>query len=148
MACVTETSEDPWRLERFVTAQDEAGTFQRAVTELRAGMKRGHWMWFVFPQITGLGMSTTSRHYAITSLDEARAYLAHPVLGTRLRQCARIVADTEGKTAEEIFGLIDALKLRSSMTLFAEAEAGETAFREVLVKFFGGVPDEATLTRL
>ena len=146
--------DDPYRLERFVAAQDEVGTFQRAVTELRAGAKRGHWMWFVFPQIAGLGTSSTARHYAITSLDEARAYLAHPVLGTRLRECARIVADTEGRTAEQIFGLIDALKLRSSMTLFAEAEAeaeaeaGETAFREVLVKFFGGVPDEATLTRL
>ncbi len=148
MAYVTEMSEDPWPLERFVTAQDEVGTFQRAVSELRAGAKRGHWMWFVFPQVAGLGMSTTSRHYAITSLDEAHAYLAHPVLGTRLRLCARIVADTEGKTAEEIFGLIDALKLRSSMTLFAETETGDSVFREVLVKFFGGVPDEATLTRL
>ena len=145
---------DPWRLERFVAAQDETGTFQRAVTELRAGAKRGHWMWFVFPQIAGLGMSPTSRHYAITSLDEARAYLAHPVLGTRLRECARIVAGTEGRTAEEIFGLIDALKLRSSMTLFAAAAdaagnaAGETVFRDVLAKHFAGLPDEATLARL
>jgi len=154
MAGVSEMIDDPWRLKRFVAAQDETGTFQRAVTELRAGTKRGHWMWFVFPQITGLGMSPTSRHYAITSLDEARAYLAHPVLGTRLRECARIVAGTEGRTAEEIFGLIDALKLRSSMTLFAAAAeaagraAGETVFREVLAKHFAGLPDEATLSRL
>jgi len=154
MAGVSEMSDDPWRLERFVAAQDETGTFRRAVTELRAGAKRGHWMWFVFPQIAGLGSSPASRHYAITSLDEARAYLAHPVLGTRLRECARIVAGTEGRTAEQIFGLIDALKLRSSMTLFAEAggatgtAAGETVFREVLAKHFGGLPDEATLARL
>jgi len=154
MAGVSELSDDPWRLERFVAAQDEVGTFQRAVTELRAGAKRGHWMWFVFPQIAGLGTSSTARHYAITSLDEARAYLAHPVLGTRLRECARIVADTEGRTAEQIFGLIDALKLHSSMTLFAEATdatgnaVSETVFREVLAKHFAGLPDEATLSRL
>jgi uncharacterized protein (DUF1810 family) len=154
MAGVTETSDDPFRLERFVAAQDETGTFHRALAELRGGAKHGHWMWFVFPQVAGLGMSATSRHYAISSLAEARAYLAHPVLGPRLRECARVVHGTEGKTAEQIFGLIDALKLRSSMTLFAEAEAeartgtSEAVFREVLAKFFGGVPDEATLTRL
>jgi uncharacterized protein (DUF1810 family) len=154
MACVTELNDDRWRLERFVAAQDETGTFQRAVAELRAGAKSGHWMWFVFPQIAGLGTSATSRHYAITSLEEARAYLAHPVLGPRLRECARIVADTEHRTAEEVFGLIDALKLRSSMTLFTVASdatenaAGPTVFREVLAKHFGGLPDEGTLARL
>jgi uncharacterized protein (DUF1810 family) len=154
MAGVSEMSGDRWRLERFVAAQDEAGTFRLAIAELRAGAKRGHWMWFVFPQITGLGISATSRHYAITSLDEARAYLAHPVLGPRLRQCARIVADTDARTAQQVFGLIDALKLRSSMTLFAvagdaaENAASETVFREVLAKHFSGLPDEATLARL
>jgi uncharacterized protein (DUF1810 family) len=147
---VSEMSDDPFRLERFVEAQDEVGTFHRALAELRGGAKRSHWMWFVFPQVAGLGMSTTSRHYAISSLAEARAYLAHPVLGPRLRECARVVAATEGRTAEQIFGLIDALKLHSSMTLFAEAEAEavEAVFRDVLAKFFGGVPDEATLARL
>jgi uncharacterized protein (DUF1810 family) len=146
---------DPWRLERFVAAQDRAGTYRHAVAELRAGAKMSHWMWFVFPQIAGLGMSATSRQYAISSVQEARAYLAHPVLGPRLRECAQIVADTEVRSAERIFGPIDAIKLRSSMTLFAAAdEAGETAvsganvFHAVLVRYFGGVPDEATVARL
>jgi uncharacterized protein (DUF1810 family) len=144
--------DDPWRLERFVAAQERRGAYQRALAELRAGAKVSHWMWFVFPQIAGLGMSAMSQEFAISSLAEARAYLAHPVLGSRLRECARIVADTEGRSAERVFGPVDAMKLRSSMTLFAAAdEAGETggnAFREVLAKYFGSVPDEATVTRL
>ena len=175
MGCVSDAKSDPWRLDRFVAAQDRGGTYQRAVAELRAGAKVSHWMWFVFPQVAGLGMSAMSREYAISSRDEARAYLAHPVLGPRLRECARIVADTEGTTAEQVFGHVDAIKLRSSMTLFAaaaeaaaaqdgatqdgaaeegatgEAEPGEsgvTVFREVLAKYFGGVPDEETLARL
>jgi uncharacterized protein (DUF1810 family) len=115
--------DDAWRLERFVAAQDQGGTYQRAVAELRAGAKASHWMWFVFPQIAGLGMSAMSRQYAISSVAEARAYLAHPVLGPRLRECARIVAGTAGRSAQQVFGPVDAMKLRSSMTLFAAAEA-------------------------
>ena len=121
MGCVSDASSDPWRLERFVAAQDRGGTYRSAVAELRAGAKVSHWMWFIFPQVTGLGMSAMSREYAISSDAEARAYLAHPVLGPRLRECARIVADTEGRSAEQVFGYIDAVKLRSSMTLFAAA---------------------------
>ena len=157
---------DPWRLDRFVTAQERGGTYQRAVAELRAGAKVSHWMWFVFPQVAGLGVSAMAREYAISSVAEARAYLAHPVLGPRLRECARVVAGTEGRSAERIFGPVDAMKLRSSMTLFAAADAAETGatgaaggrqapgeadgnvFRAVLAKYFGGVPDEATVARL
>ncbi len=139
---------DPYRLERFTAAQDQHGTYQRATAELRAGRKVSHWMWFVFPQIEGLGLSAISRQYAISSLDEARAYLAHPVLGPRLIAAASIIAAAEGTTAEQILGPVDALKLRSSMTLFAAANPGEPVFAEVLVKYFEGAPDEATLARL
>jgi uncharacterized protein (DUF1810 family) len=151
MAGVSDESSDPWRLERFTVAQDRGGTYQRVVAELRAGAKASHWMWFVFPQVAGLGLSAMSREYAISSVDEARAYLTHPVLGPRLRECARILADTEGRSAERIFGPVDAVKLRSSMTLFAAAGEdadGGAVFREVLGKYFGGLPDEATLARL
>lgn len=134
-------------LGRFVRAQDEGGAYQRAAAELRAGRKAGHWMWFIFPQIAGLGSSAMSRRYAISGLPEARAYLGHPVLGRRLTECARIVAAASG-TAEDIFGGIDAMKLRSSMTLFAAAAPDEPVFGEVLAKFFGGAPDDATLARL
>ncbi len=140
--------DDPYGLERFVAAQDDGGTYQRAVAELCAGAKRGHWMWFVFPQIAGLGFSAMSRRYAITSLAEARAYLAHPVLGPRLTDCARTVAATEGKSAAAILGDIDAIKLCSSMTLFRTAAPEEPVFGEVLEKYFGGEPDPATLERL
>lgn len=139
---------DPYRLERFVSAQDSNGTYQRAAAELRAGRKMGHWMWFVFPQIEGLGFSAMSREYAISSLAEAQAYLRHPVLGPRLKESARIVAGTEGKSAAQVFGDVDALKLRSSMTLFAAAAPDEPVFAEVLEKYFTGAPDEATVTRL
>jgi uncharacterized protein (DUF1810 family) len=135
---------DPHGLERFVAAQDQSGTYAAAVAELRAGRKRGHWMWFVFPQIAGLGQSPISRRYAIASLEEARAYLAHPVLGPRLTECARIVGGLEGHTAQGIFGGIDALKLRSSMTLFYRADPEEPAFGRVLEAYFDGIPDEAT----
>ena len=146
---VKETRSDPYRLERFVAAQERGGTYKRAVAELRAGAKVSHWMWFVFPQIAGLGMSAMSQEFAISSIAEARAYLAHPVLGPRLHECARIVANTGGKSAERIFGPVDAMKLRSSMTLFAAAdEAAQNAFDAVLVKHFGGVADEVTVTRL
>jgi uncharacterized protein (DUF1810 family) len=144
-------NEDPWRLTRFVTAQDRGGTYQRAVAELRVGEKRSHWMWFIFPQVAGLGMSAMSREYAISSADEARAYLAHPVLGPRLRECAAIVAQAEGRTADQVFGPVDAMKLRSSMTLFAVAVGQGTdpsVFADVLEKFFDGRPDEATVTLL
>jgi uncharacterized protein (DUF1810 family) len=150
MAMNSGRDSDPWGLARFVEAQDQGGTYQRAVAELRAGAKVSHWMWFVFPQIAGLGMSAVSRQFAVSGAGEARAYLGHPVLGPRLRECTAIVAGTEGLSAEAIFGPADAMKLRSSMTLFAAAadEAGGAVFREVLSKYFGGVPDEATITRL
>ena len=135
---------DPYGLERFVSAQNQADTFATAAAELRAGAKRGHWMWFVFPQIAGLGQSPTSRRYAIASLDEARAYMAHPVLGPRLIDCARILCELGGRTAQDIFGGIDAIKLRSSMTLFARAAPDNPVFDQVLDAYFGGVPDEAT----
>jgi uncharacterized protein (DUF1810 family) len=140
--------DDPWRLERFVTAQDRGGTYQRAVAELRAGAKASHWMWFVFPQVAGLGFSAMSQEYAISGLEEARAYLQHPVLGPRLRECTRVVAEAGDMTAEKIFGSVDAMKLRSSMTLFAAAAPEEAVFAEVLTKYFGGARDDATLARL
>jgi uncharacterized protein (DUF1810 family) len=140
--------DDPYRLERFAQAQDVGGTYQRAVAELRAGRKLSHWMWFVFPQVAGLGFSAMSQRYAISGLTEARAYLNHPVLGPRLTECARIVAGTEDRTADDIFGPVDAMKLRSSMTLFAAAAPQERVFAEVLAKHFGGVRDDATLARL
>lgn len=131
-------------LERFVTAQDDGDTYRHAVEELRRGRKTSHWMWFVFPQLAGLGQSPISRHYAIASLAEAAAYLAHPVLGPRLVECAGIVAATRGRTAQEIFGVIDAQKLRSSMTLFSRAAPEEAVFTEVLAQFFDGQPDPVT----
>ena len=135
---------DPFGLERFVSAQNRADTFATAIDELRAGRKRSHWMWFVFPQIAGLGHSSMSQTYAISSLEEARAYLAHPTLGPRLTECARILCELEGRTAQEIFGGIDAIKLRSSMTLFAYADSANPIFGQVLEAYFGGVPDDAT----
>ena len=135
---------DPYGLERFVSAQNRADRFATAVDELRAGRKRSHWMWFVFPQIAGLGHSPTSQVYAISSLDEARAYLKHPILGPRLTEGARIVAELDGLTAQDIFGGIDAIKLRSSMTLFAYADSANPIFGQVLEAYFGGVPYEAT----
>ncbi len=138
------TTEDPFDLQRFVRAQDEGGTYGRALAELRRGAKVSHWMWFVFPQIAGLGQSAIARRYAISSLAEARAYLDHPVLGPRLTECAGVVAVLTGRTAEQIFGGIDALKLRSSMTLFLHAGPQQPAFQQVLDRYFGGVADTAT----
>jgi uncharacterized protein (DUF1810 family) len=134
-------------LERFVTAQ--AGIHDRAVAEIRAGRKDSHWMWFVFPQLSGLGRSDVSRYFAIGSLAEARAYLAHPLLGPRLREAARaaLMAPPD-LSAEAIFGPIDSLKLRSSMTLFHRADPGEPLFAAVLARFYGGRPDDATDRRL
>jgi uncharacterized protein (DUF1810 family) len=139
---------DPFDPERFVAAQDQGGTYEAAVAELRAGRKRSHWMWFVFPQIAGLGQSPISRRYAISSLDEAKSYVSHPVLGPRLIDCARVVAGLGSDSAEEVFGGIDALKLRSSMTLFARADPRNPVFGEVLDAYFGGEPDPATLRLL
>jgi uncharacterized protein (DUF1810 family) len=135
---------DPFDLERFLAAQDHGGTYDRALTELEEGRKRGHWMWFVFPQLAGLGSSPMSQRYAISSLAEARAYLDHAVLGSRLLACCDALNRLGGGSAEEIFGWIDAVKLRSSMTLFARADPEAAAFRGVLHAYFGGQPDDAT----
>ena len=133
-------------LDRFVLAQQ--GVYAGVLDELRRGRKVGHWIWFIFPQVAGLGRSAMSELYAISSLDEAREYLAHPVLGARLRECAAIVVATTGRTALDIFGSIDAVKLRSSMTLFHRAAPDEPVFRKVLDRFYDGRADEATDARL
>ena len=133
-------------LERFVLAQ--APVYGDVVEELRRGRKTSHWMWFVFPQVAGLGLSGMSRRYAIASLDEARAYLAHPILGPRLRECAGLLLASGGSSAEAILGGIDAVKLRSSMTLFHRAAPDEPLFQAVLDRYYGGVPDDATDARL
>ncbi len=137
---------DPLDLTRFVTAQEPVIGTVRA--ELAKGRKRSHWMWFVFPQIAGLGNSEMSRRYAISGLEEARAYLAHPVLGERLRECTRLVLAVEGRSAHEVFGSPDDTKFRSSMTLFAQAAPDEPLFGACLDKYFKGSPDQATLSRL
>ncbi|WP_285246200.1 DUF1810 domain-containing protein [Pseudarthrobacter sp. efr-133-R2A-89] len=131
-------------LERFVAAQDGGDTYGSALGELQLGNKTGHWMWFIFPQVAGLGRSATSRTYAISSLAEARAYLDHPVLGPRLLECALALTTHAGRSASDILGGIDAQKLRSSMTLFLRAAPGETVFKTVLAQFFDGEPDPAT----
>lgn len=132
-------------LQRFVDAQ--ARVLDRVRAELKAGEKKSHWMWFVFPQIKGLGHSEAARRYAIHSLDEAKAYIAHPVLGPRLKECTRAVLAVTGKSAEAIFGHPDDLKFRSSMTLFAHASS-EPCFRQALDKFFGGEEDSETVKTL
>jgi uncharacterized protein (DUF1810 family) len=139
---------DRFDLQRFVDAQDQGGTYEAALAELRAGRKTSHWMWFVFPQIAGLGQSPISRRFAISSLDEARAYLAHPVLGPRLVASAQALTHLPTRSADEVFGPIDALKLRSSITLFARADPNEPVFSQVLDQYFGGAADEATDRRL
>jgi uncharacterized protein (DUF1810 family) len=131
------------RLERFIDAQ--APIYAQALGELRGGQKQSHWIWFIFPQIAGLGRSPMSRAYAIQSLDEARDYLAHPVLGSRLRECCQALMNLRDKSACDIFGSIDAIKLRSCLTLFAEANPKEVLFCNLLEKYFEGDPDEATL---
>ena len=136
-------SGDPYHLERFVEAQ--RGVFDEACAELQRGRKTGHWMWFIFPQVAGLGFSATSQQYAIRSLDEARAYLDHPTLGPRLREISQILISINGKTAHEIFGSPDDMKLRSSMTLFARATEDNAVFLEVLRKYFSGAEDERTM---
>jgi uncharacterized protein (DUF1810 family) len=129
-------------LERFVAAQE--GVYEGALRELRQGRKTAHWIWFIFPQLDGLGRSEMSRRYGIASLDEARAYLEHPVLGARLRECGNAVLATSGANADAIFGPLDAKKVRSSMTLFHRAAPDEPLFVEMLQRFYGGVADEAT----
>jgi uncharacterized protein (DUF1810 family) len=133
-------------LERFVTAQ--AQIYPRVLAELKAGCKQSHWMWFIFPQIAGLGHSTMAQMYAIASLDEARAYLAHPLLGARLRECCQAVMTVEGKSAHDIFGSPDDVKFRSCLTLFAQAAPNETLFTDLLDKYFDGEADELTLQKL
>ena len=140
-------SDTSFDLERFVRAQDAGGTYPSALAELRAGSKRGHWMWFVFPQVAGLGRSETARVYAVSGLPEARAYLRHPVLGPRLRECAEALAATGTTDATEVLGAVDATKLRSSMTLFERAAVDSVEaepFMRVLERFFGGRRDDAT----
>jgi uncharacterized protein (DUF1810 family) len=139
---------DPYDLERFRTAQDAHGTYADALTELRDGRKTTHWMWFVFPQLAGLGRSPTAVYFAIGSLDEARAYVEDPVLGGRLVESAAVAADAPADSAQALLGGIDAAKLRSSMTLFAHVAPDEPAFRRVLDRWFGGEEDDATLALL
>ncbi|WP_250461069.1 DUF1810 domain-containing protein [Microbulbifer litoralis] len=134
--------DDPHNLERFVTAQ--GNSYESALAELAAGQKRSHWMWYIFPQIAGLGRSATARHYAISGLEEARAYLDHPRLGPRLKACCEQLLQLEGRTAHEIFGSPDDLKLRSSMTLFSVAGDGEDPFEQVLDKYYDGEVDSRT----
>lgn len=134
---------DAYNLDRFVSAQEPL--YGRVVTELSTGRKRTHWMWFVFPQMAGLGRSAMAQQYGIGSLAEATAYLAHPVLGPRLRECCRILLDLEDLSASDIFGAPDDMKLHSSLTLFAAASPGDPLFDQCLDRYFGGAPDTATL---
>ena len=137
---------DPFSLQRFVDAQSQ--TYDQALAELRAGQKRTHWMWFVFPQVAGLGRSGMAQRFAISGLDEARAYLDHPVLGRRLVESARALTDLDVDDPAAVMGPVDAMKLKSSMTLFALAAPDEPVFREVLDHYFGGALDEATTSRV
>ncbi len=139
---------DRVELERFVAAQDRAQNYRQALSELRHGHKRGHWIWFVFPQLAGLGSSSMSEHYAIRSLDEARAYLQHPVLGERLVECAEALLGLDGNNPAAVMGTIDALKLRSSMTLFASAPDANPVFERVLARYYQGQPDPVTMRLL
>jgi uncharacterized protein (DUF1810 family) len=137
---------DPYNLGRFVLAQ--APIYQRALSELQAGEKMSHWMWFIFPQIAGLGSSPVSIKFAISSRAEAQAYLLHPVLGPRLKECTQVVLLVEGRSIEQIFGSPDDMKFRSSMTLFAQVSPDDGIFQKALQKYFQGVPDRLTLERM
>jgi uncharacterized protein (DUF1810 family) len=137
---------DRFNLERFVDAQ--APVYEQVRREMVAGRKQSHWMWFIFPQIAGLGQSPMSTRFAIASLDQAKAYLEHPVLGPRLRECTTLALNIEGRTSRDIFGSIDEMKFRSSMTLFARAGPDEEVFERCLDKYFAGGPDPITLARL
>ena len=134
--------DDPYNLKRFVDAQNPV--YEQVRSELKRARKRTHWMWFIFPQIAGLGSSSMARHYAIGSLDEARAYLSHPVLGVRLVECTQLVNQAQARSIDEIFGYPDDLKFRSSMTLFARATADNHVFRQALETYFGGEADGQT----
>lgn len=136
---------DPYNLQRFVEAQGPV--YDRVCAELEAGQKQTHWMWFIFPQIAGLGHSAMAMKYAIADTGEARAYLEHPVLGERLRHCTKLVNRVAGRTAEEVFGPVDRVKFRSSMTLFAKVAKENEAFNAAVTKYFGGEYDEMTLKR-
>jgi uncharacterized protein (DUF1810 family) len=138
-----EAPEDPYGLSRFLDAQKES--YATAVSELRLGKKSTHWIWYVFPQVDGLGFSETTKHYSIKSLAEARAYVEHPILGARLKECVGILLSTQGLDAEEIFGEVDTLKLRSCMTLFDFAAPNEDVFSSALERYFQGLRDETTL---
>ena len=140
--------DDPFDLQRFVRAQDADGTYQQALGELREGRKRSHWMWFVFPQVAGLGRSPTAQHFAVSGLAEARAYLRHAVLGPRLVECARALTELPGADPDDVLGPVDGQKLRSSMTLFARADPQQQVFAQVLDQYFDGAEDPATLQRL
>ncbi len=139
-------ADDPYDLNRFVEAQSTA--YAAALSELQRGKKRSHWMWYIFPQLVGLGVSQTAQQYAIRGLEEARAYLAHPVLGPRLEKCAEVVLGIEEKTAPEIFGNTDAMKLRSCATLFAQVPDAGPVFERLLDKYYEGEPDPRTLELL
>jgi len=139
-------STDPHNLQRFVDAQEPV--YSQVLAELRAGRKRSHWIWFIFPQIAGLGSSSTSQLYAIRSLAEAQAYLQHPLLGQRLRECTQLVLSISNRAIDEILGYPDDLKFRSSMTLFAQTNSGDPLFDDALKKYFAGEPDSLTLERL
>jgi uncharacterized protein (DUF1810 family) len=143
---VDATSGDPFGLARFVEAQEH--DYEQAVAEIRSGQKQSHWMWYIFPQIHGLGSSATSQHYAIKSVGEAEAYLQHPILGPRLLESARLTLALEGRTASAVFGAPDDMKLRSSATLFAAVSPPGSLFEQLLVKYFNGERDERTLERL
>jgi uncharacterized protein (DUF1810 family) len=140
------SDDDAYQLNRFVTAQRD--TYAIAVSEIRAGRKQSHWMWFIFPQIDGLGSSPTARHYAIRSKEEAEAYLRHPVLGARLVECAEAALSITGRSVREIFGAPDGLKLRSSATLFAAVAPKGSVFERVLERYFNAQADQRTLDRL
>jgi uncharacterized protein (DUF1810 family) len=137
---------DIYDLRRFIEAQ--AGAYESALNELRVGQKQGHWMWYIFPQIKGLGVSPMAQKYAISSQEEAMAYSEHPILGSRLRECTQLVINVEGGRAEQIFHYPDYLKFRSCMTLFEHSATDNDVFRTALLKYFGGKPDQLTLDLL
>ena len=140
------TTGDPYNLARFVETQER--DYERALSEIKAGHKRSHWMWYVFPQFQGLGRSSISQHYAIKSVAEARAYLAHPLLGPRLVECAEAALHVQGRSAHDIFGSPDDMKLRSCVTLFASVAPRDSAFQRILDKYFAGEPDDRTVRLL
>lgn len=145
MSAPRDASTDPFNLQRFVDAQDAHGTFERSLAELTRGRKVTHWMWYVFPQMRGLGRSGAATHYGIQSRGEAAAYLAHPVLGPRLLQCAEAVLGVAGRSALQIFGSTDVLKLRSSATLFAQVAPADSRFEQILSRYYDGAVDDRTL---